>query len=406
MIKKVLLTSGHYFLGSLVGKVLSTLTFIVLAKLLLPEGLGQVALFTTTADVITVFSSFGLTQWYLKHVTNEAAEVTFQKVLVARAILFGLTIAIALPVLLLLHPFSFVISACLLVILGSESLLSIGDGYFLAKAEVWKVTSKVTSKMLCTLAGVAVLFLLGLPITAERVIVLYVLGSILTMLWFFPWHVLTPFRTIRLDGFPKIIKGSVPYAALIGTSFFYARADWFVVQKFLGSASLGIYSAAYRYLEAVSLLPAALTQNLFPLAAKREGVRLHQVVKITAMMATFGAVTGVVLFTFAGPLTIGLLGQAYAPAQSLVQIFAVAVFLFFVNSPLSTIVQSSDLVKKFLPFGVLNTVLNVVLNIIVVPRFGLAAAAYVMVFTEVSGLLVNVWFVSKIYRAVDSKRSS
>jgi len=403
MIKRVLVTSGHYFLGSVVGKALGTVVFILLAKLLLPEGLGKVAFFTTLVDVITVFSSFGLSQWYLKHVRTESVDQTFQKVIAIRVVLLVLTLIIVTVFLLVFQPFSLLIAVSLLLILGSESFLSIGDGYFLQKAQVWRVTSKVTSKMLVTILGVGFLYFSGFNVSADSVIYLYVMSSFVTLLWFFPWKLLRKMKILNVIEVQKTAKESFPYAALIGTSFFYARADWFIVQQFLGSASLGMYSAAYRYLDAVSLVPAALTQTLFPISAKKDGVQLKQVIKITSVMTIIGLLTSCSLFVFSGPLTTGLLGLSYMPAQYLVQIFSLAVLLFFINSPLSTVVQSSSLVKNFLPYGVANTVVNIILNVLLIPRFGLPGAAFVMVVTEVTGLAINLWFVRKIYDSRDKR---
>ena len=59
--------------------------------------------------------------------------------------------------------------------------------------------------------------------------------------------------------------------------------------------------------------------------------------------------------------------------------------------------RASVSVEKFLQFGIANTVLNVVLNVTFIPQFGLLAAAYVMLTTEITGLLINVYFVRKVF---------
>jgi len=64
---------------------------------------------------------------------------------------------------------------------------------------------------------------------------------------------------------------------------------------------------------------------------------------------------------------------------------------------LSTVVQSSNYLKSFLPYGIINTVLNIILNLVLVTRYGIVSAAWVMLITEVTGLLINYYFIKKIY---------
>lgn len=91
------------------------------------------------------------------------------------------------------------------------------------------------------------------------------------------------------------------------------------------------------------------------------------------------------------------MGPAYAAGIPILKILSIVVFLFFFNAPLATFIQSSSLLKKFLPFGIGNTVLNIILNIALIPLYGIQAAAWNMVVTETLGAMINVYFVQKIY---------
>jgi O-antigen/teichoic acid export membrane protein len=62
-------------------------------------------------------------------------------------------------------------------------------------------------------------------------------------------------------------------------------------------------------------------------------------------------------------------------------------------------VQSSKYVQNFLPFGIANTVGNLILNILVVPIYGIHGAAWVMAVTETTGLIINIYFAQKLYKS-------
>jgi len=46
----------------------------------------------------------------------------------------------------------------------------------------------------------------------------------------------------------------------------------------------------------------------------------------------------------------------------------------------------------------LNTAANIALNILIVPKYGISGAAFVMLFTECTGLIINLGFVYFMYK--------
>ena len=50
----------------------------------------------------------------------------------------------------------------------------------------------------------------------------------------------------------------------------------------------------------------------------------------------------------------------------------------------------------------MNTSLNILLNIVFIPYYGLIAASWIMLFTEITGLFINLYFVNKIYRSTSN----
>jgi len=394
MIKSLFKRSFSHFSGLMLGKVLSTVLFIFLARVLLPEKFGFFLLFVTVAQLVTLLSDFGLKQWYQKQAHIFTRSKTFSLVIEARllaGVIGGLILLIAL---LVLKPFSVGLSVLLYCLLVTEALISIAEGYHLEMGKAIKVGLRSPSVMLIFGLG---FFFSGMSTSTDVIISLWFLGSLATSLWFFPWNEIGNFKGFNLMRGFNTLKESSSYALLTSASLAYARGDQLVIERSLGSAGLGLYGAAYRYLDAVSLLPSALTQNLFPVAAKKGSVSLKQLMKITSVMILLGGLFSIALYFMSHFMVVGLLGSAYLPAVAVMQIFSLVLFLFFINAPLATVVQSSSYVKSFLPFGILNTITNVALNIILVPVFGIAISAWIMVLTELTGLLINLFFVTRVY---------
>ncbi len=393
MIRSLFKRSSVYFSGLALGRLLSTIVFILFARTLLPEKFGSFIFFITLLQVVTFFSDFGLNQWYQKRINHEEKNQLLGTVLKTR--FYTLLISFIASIFILkTTSFSSVDSILFLLLLIPEALLSIVDGYYLEKKQSLRVAIKTVSKMAILLIGY---FVFVKTFSFDLAVRLYLFSSIITALWYFPWEKVSSALTVRLKRVFSAIFLSRHYAFLIFTSFAYSRGDSLVIQYNLNSAALGLYGSAYRYLESLSLVPTALIHNLFPISAKKEGVTFVQLLRITFIMGVLGFLVATLMYFWSNLLIVGLLGNAYISGISLLHIFSFVLILFFINAPLNTVVQSSSLVNKFVPLGVANTILNIALNLIFIPRYGIVTAAWVMLITEFSGLLIHIYFIRKLY---------
>ena len=394
MTKSLFKRSGNYFLGLILSKALNLFLFIYVAKLLVPQDFGSIIYYSTIVALATLIADFGTIQWYQKQIslfTNKTKVI--HNLINARLFTFIISAILIGLYLLVSQRFSLFLSALLLLTLIPEALLSIFDGYYLEKKQPAKISIKQISRSVILAIFVLVFYQ---NLTIEIFAFALFASAITNIFWFVPWKYCKTF-VFNIKKALKTLKQSSQYAVLITTSYAYSRGDSLIIENTIGSASLGIYSAAYRYLEGLSLLPTALAQNLFHIAAKKDTLKVTQVYKITAAMLVLGVLAGIGVFITAPFLTTTLLGSEYALSETVLQVFAVVVVLFFVNAPLGSIVQSSDLLKKFIPFGIANTAVNLALNIVYIPVYGVMAAAWIMLVTELTGLLINTWFVRKIY---------
>lgn len=394
MIKGLFKRSGIYFAGLSASKVLSTLVFILFARSLRPELFGKFVLFNTLVLTFTFFFDFGLNQWYQKKAPTEDRKKLFIDLISARILMLLISFVIAVILLFITHSFSLLISVFFLMTLVSEAFLSVIDGYYLESQQSLKLSLKTGIRMVIYLLGYMVV---REVFSFEFAVILYLFSSVMTLLWMFPWKNLKGFQMQPPKKIIHTLKSSHTYALLIFSSFAYARGDSLVIGYILKSTALGIYGGAYRFLEGLSLVPTALAHNLFPLSAKESNISSKQLLKMTGVMTVAGVITGVCLYITSDVLILRILGEQYREAIPILRIFSIVLVLFFINSPLSTVVQSSKYIKSFLPYGLANTFFNIGLNIAFVPVFGITAAAWIMFTTELTGLLINLYFVKKIH---------
>ncbi len=386
--------STFYLVGLIFSKVINIFVFLFLARTFVPQLFGEFTLFITLIQFATYFADFGLVQWYIKKVVKiEERDDYFIKVLTLRTITLIISIVFVVAFLFFSKTFSLTINTLLILTLIVESFMSVTDGYYFEKHESFTVTLKTIIRM-----GIFFLGLYFLPfITIVDVMYIYFLASLITFIWYMPWSIIKKMKRTTIAESVNMLTSASPYALLIITSFAYSRGDSLLIKYLLNTTALGIYSVAYRFLETLSLVPTALSHNLFPIAAKQKGITRNNLLKITLLFILMGAMLGGFLYVAADLLILYSVGNQYMEAVPILQIFSLGVFFFFINAPLSTVIQSSNIVQRFLPYGIANTVLNIVLNIIALPIYGVIAAAVVMVITETTGFIINLYFIKKVY---------
>lgn len=394
MITSLLKNSGIYFTGLSAGKVLTVLLFVLLARLLGPSSFGQYVFFLTVLQLITIVSDIGLIQWFQKEAHVSAAKELMHEIIPVRIVTLVVSGILTYAILTATNALPGEATLLLVLTMIPEAFLSVLDGYYFHLHRSFMVALKTVVRTAFMIIGV---LLFRDEIQFFSIIYVYVLTAFVTMIWYTPWHLLLDLKWPTIHRQIQVVKSSMKYATLIFTSFAYARSDSILIKAFINDAALGMYGAAYRFLESLSLLPTALSHNLFPVSSKEGKVTKTHVKHITSVMTAIGIIMGLVVWLGADLLITFLVGAEYAAAIPVLKIFAFVLVLFFINAPLSTVIQSSSLVKKFLPWGVANTAVNILLNVWLIPIYGIMGAAVAMLISEITGLLINFKFVKKLY---------
>ncbi|HEV3231074.1 MAG TPA: polysaccharide biosynthesis C-terminal domain-containing protein, partial [Candidatus Dormibacteraeota bacterium] len=206
-------------------------------------------------------------------------------------------------------------------------------------------------------------------------------------------------------------RESLPFALTYVISTLYYRVDGVLLNVMAPSADrvgvVGLYGAAYKFLDAATFIPQALMDPVYPAlsrlaprgtGAAGEGGRLEgATVKAYKMLAVAAVPVAVVLVVLADPIirvTTG--GAGYLGAVPLLQVLAVSVLFLFVNNTFIYTLNAMGRQRESTRLAVQSLVLNVALNLVLIPQHsrlfgGAMGAAWATVLTEV-GLFVGGWF--------------
>ena len=179
----------------------------------------------------------------------------------------------------------------------------------------------------------------------------------------------------------KFFRDVFPLGAAVLISALYFRIDVYFIQQWHGFQPVGGYNAAFRLVEALRLLPAAVMAVTFPLLVQARDTNLVR--RIGGMLAAAGGALAIVCAAGAPVIMPLLYGAQYEYAVPAFAVLSLALPLFFLNYALTHQVIGWDGHREYLAIVTMALAGNIAANILLVPEHGLVGAAVATVLTEV-----------------------
>ncbi len=195
-------------------------------------------------------------------------------------------------------------------------------------------------------------------------------------------------RLVR-DGFPVLLAG---VAIMV-----YTKIDQVMIGIFLANYEVGVYAVAVRLATVWYVIPTAITQSVLPgTIAARDRSRTEyegRIIRVVALL--FWCFLGVAAaVTFSGPLVIRvLLGEEYGAAGPALQIHIWSGLGVSVGVAIQQWYLAENRLEIDLYRTVAGAVVNLGLNLILIPRAGIFGAALATVAAQVvAAYLSAAWF--------------
>jgi O-antigen/teichoic acid export membrane protein len=178
----------------------------------------------------------------------------------------------------------------------------------------------------------------------------------------------------------------------------YSWIDSLIIGFFMNAEAVGIYNAAVPIASLLSIVPLLFIHLLFPLITKEYSRNNPRMIEgLTKQVGKWIFMLDlpilVIMILFPGAIINILFGQEYMPAESSLRFLSIGVFfysLFVISENLLSMAGKSKITLLNITIA---SIFNFVLNIILVPKYGIEGAAFS---TMVSYLL---WGLLSLYQA-------
>ncbi|HLF20181.1 MAG TPA: flippase [Bacteroidota bacterium] len=173
------------------------------------------------------------------------------------------------------------------------------------------------------------------------------------------------------DSWPLILAGMAIVA--------YLKIDQVLLGSMLDMKSVGVYSAAVRMVEVWYFIPGTITVSVFPsLVEARKNNReqyLRWLQKLYDAMAGLSVFIAIFVSLFSGSIIGWLYGASYSEASAILTIYVWSGVATFLGVASSQYLLAENLSKHSMYRTLIGMVLNVLLNVLLIPRYGMVGSA-------------------------------
>jgi len=274
------------------------------------------------------------------------------------------------------------------------------DFYFQAKVlSKYIVFSNILSLFLSSLLKIY-LILIQASLEAFAWVVLF--DSVVVALSYFYWY-----RRVKRDLFifkftfdfnlaKSLLKDSWPLILSGLVVSIYMKIDQVMIKEMLDSEAVGNYAAAVRLSEAWYFMPIVISSSLFPaiinakkISEKLYYARLQKLYDLMVLMAISIALP----MTFLSDWVVNFLyGKQYSEAGSILMIHIWAGVFVFLGVASSKWFVAENLQKYSFYRTFSGAIVNILLNFILIPKFGIKGAAVATLISQlVASYIFNVF---------------
>jgi len=384
-------------------KLIAFVYFLFLARVMEPELTGLYFLAISIAMIFSVLADFGITPVTIREIAAhpEQTHTLFRRALAVKIplLLIGYLLTIlCVPVLGYSRELlPLVALSGLSLVLDSIHLLFYGVLRGHQQLQFEAIGMFCGQVIVVMIGGAALFFYPSIPLLLTALVsgsAFNVFVSATTVVKRFGWQMLVPDaeRTFSM----RLIHMAFPFALSAIFVKVYSYIDTVFISKFLTTSAVGLYSVAYKLTYAFQFIPLSFTAALYPnfsAMLQREPAAAASLLRralwymlIVSTPITLG------LWLIAEPLVL-LAGASYAPSAPVLAVLVFVLIPIFLDFPIGSLLNAAGRQATKTAIMGATMVVNVLFNILLIPRIGVLGAAYAALASFLFMFLAGLWAV-------------
>ncbi len=407
-VRRVAKNTLVWFFGDIVGKILSLAFVIYAARYLHAEGYGILSFALAFTGMFGILSDIGFYELIVREVARDKQKagkyignvIILKSFLVA--IMFGLLCA---TINMMNYPSKTVELVLILGISIAIDAFSVAfHAIFHAFERMEFISLGKIMKNAMLLAGAFIIIYGNMRLLAFAY--LYLIGSLFIFAYSFT---ITAMKFARPEfeidkQFCKwLIKEGLPFWASFVFVKIYYDIDKVMLSMMVGDVVVGWYSAAYRLVVTLGFIPTAFIASIYPVTSRlfisSKDTLIFTTERALKYMLIIGVPIGILTTSLADKIISHVYGAEYAPSTIALQILIWSEVLIFGSVVLGNLLNSVNKQIVVTYQTAIAAILNVVMNLLLIPRYSYVGASIATVMTELFALLFLLsWNLRSEYR--------
>ncbi len=193
------------------------------------------------------------------------------------------------------------------------------------------------------------------------------------------------------------LKVSLSYLVIGVLTVVVSQSDVLILGTLSGGAAAGLYVPAVKLAQLILFPMMAMRSRAAPMMARLytqgDKVGLQRQLNVTTLTATLSGLVLVIAVVWQRETVLGLFGPEFVKAAPALVVLAVGMMVFSVTGALEGFLIFGPFERMTVLIYSVTAVLNISLNLLFIPRFGVLGAAYATTATIIVRGLISVYVV-------------
>ncbi|EGW39922.1 flippase [Desulfosporosinus sp. OT] len=387
-LRLVLKNAAALSVASVLSKAISAIVGISVTRYLGPETFGEYSSALAFVSTFILFADFGLSNYMVQEGSRDESVLPLY---LGNTLLFkGFTLLVIYALMLvLMHPAGYNQSIQSMVIVfglasGLNALNSSVYNYFQAKQQMYNAA--IYQFLYTFLIGALTILVVVKRGNVVMITVSQLVSAALISFMLYA-HLRRNLRLkFDLRRLIEMTKRGLPFGVATIFLYIYFQIDALMLSLMRPTFEVGIYSAAYKLVAILLLIPGILTSVIYPilfqLGVDSKEKHRETIEKIFKVLSAVGIPGSVLLFVLANPLLTWLYNNRFPQSVPIMMLlswfFAFECLSFSLGDVLTT--TNRQWTRAKIQGGA--ALLNIVVNLYAIPRYGIYGASVATLITE------------------------
>lgn len=408
-VKTIFANMSWLMVSQILTSVFAFVWTILTARYLGPSDYGVFGTAVSFSTIFGVFATFGIFTYLVRAIStdfeNEAKYLNNTLSLKIFLAIFYLTIIFFAAFFLGWN--RYVIGFCMLF--AFEYLIKTFHDVFFSSFQAHEKIKyqAITNIIITVLTFIFIIVVIVTDFGLLGIAFAYIIANIIALIYAIyalRKHIIKPKLAFDFAFYKVLLKAGIPFA-LTGLFYtIYYSIDIVMITQFASTYDTGLYNSAYKLISVLTLFYSIYSSVIFPVMSKMfkdEKDLLHFSFVKSIKYLSLVTIPIAVFTSLYGYDLIGIYGAEFIEAGGVLKILIWTVCFLFVNGACSLILNASHEEYSVTKIYSIAAVFNVILNLILIPKYSVYGASVATVLSEILILILEMYMIKKIGQIPD-----